>query len=477
MSDEPAPQIIACSCGQKMKVPGNAAGKTYKCVKCGEHILVPGTPAAAPASPAPAGDEPPALEPVGQLLVQAGCITPLQLDEALGVQRRDGGKTFEILIRLGYLDKARLHEVLSKQPGMAALDLSRVAIDRDLAQLVPREMALGQLVLPIDKLGKLLTVAMACPLDVATIAEIERLTGQKVKAMLCRYDDIQTAVQKQYPDPNTAPGELHTFQLPAGYDTGNKEDVSEKLGRMEEIHYRADVLDRVATLLKDPATGLGIVLETVMHDPAFSAAILRTANSAVFGMAGQVDSLTLALTLLGRDGLASLAARCKKINVAPQQNLGPLYERAVAAANNAAVIARATGRVGHEIAMTAGLLHGIGSFAMSAASPQRHGKVNTGLEVAQLAAAEKQAFSLGHAEAALVLLKRWRYPESLQLALGHYLAPEGAQKHAALAAIVLASAGGSLEAAAEAAGAKPDAIARGQREEEKLWDMLRTTRY
>ena len=477
MSQEPAPQIIACSCGQKMKVPGNAAGKTFKCVKCGNHIQVGADATAPPAPTSSPADVPTALEPVGQLLVQAGCITPLQLDEALGVQRRDGGKTFEILIHLGYLDKARLHEILSKQSGVAAIDLSRVSVDRDVVKLVPKEMALKQLVLPIDKLGKLLTVAMACPLDVATIAEIEQLTGLKVKAMLCRYDDIENAVKKQFHDEGTPEGELHTFQLPAGFDSGNKEDLSEKLGRIEDLHYRVDVLDRIALLLKDPATGLGLVLETLMHDPAFAAALLRTANSAVFGMPAQVDSLALAVTLLGRDGLASLVARCRKINLTPQQNLNPLYERAVSTAKNAAILARATGRVGHEIALTAGLLHGVGSFAMAAASAQRYSKLKTDAPPGQLAVEEKQAFNLSHPEAAGVLLKRWRFPEALQISIGQYLTPDSAQKHAALAGIIRASVSGSPEQAAEAAGAKPDAIARGQREEDKLWEALRTTRF
>lgn len=120
-------------------------------MKCGNHIQAdgPGAVAAAP----PEGKVPPALEPMGQILVQAGCITPLQLDEALSEQRKGGGKTFEILIRMGYLDKARLHEVLSKQSGIATIDLVRVTIDREVAKLVPRQFALQQLVLPIDKLG------------------------------------------------------------------------------------------------------------------------------------------------------------------------------------------------------------------------------------------------------------------------------------------------------------------------------------
>lgn len=460
-----------------MKVPGNAAGKTFKCVKCGNHIQVgaaglPPSPQAAPA------EAPAALEPIGQILVESGCITPLQLDEALGVQRRDGGKTFEILLKLGYLDKARLHEALSKQPGVAAIDLARVTIDREVAKLVPRETALQQLVLPIDRLGKLLTVAMACPLDVATISSIEKETGLKVKAMLCRYDDIQAAVQKNYREGADGQPEMHTFQLPPGFDAAPKDEISEKLSRMEELQYRNDVLDRLNELLREPASSVGLILRTIFADPAVGAAVLRTANSAAYGMAGQVDSLSLAVALLGREGLSGLVARCKKANVAPPPNLVPLYERAGTTAMNAAVLARATGRTGHELALTAGLLCGLGSFAIGAASAQRYAKVKTDADIADLAKEEKQLFNVNHADAGSVLLKRWRLPESLHAAIGVYLAPpDPAQKHAALAGVLRAAASGTLEQAAEAIGAKPDAIARGRREEDKQWESLNTTRF
>lgn len=479
MSQEPAPLIITCPCGQKMKVPANASGKTFKCVKCGAHVVAgaPGAPAPAPAEPPPAPQPPNALEPLGQLLVQAGCITPPQLDEALGVQRRDGGKTFEILVRLGYLEKARLHEILSKQPGVAAIDLARVTIDRELTKLVPREIALSQLVLPIDQLGKLLTVAMACPLDITTITDIEKTTGLKVKAMLCRYDDIQAAVTKQYPEDGGVEGELPTFQLPAGYDLGPKDDVGDKLGRLEDLHYRTEVLDQALALAKDPTTSLGAILECVSKDPAFAAAILRTANSVVFGMPGQVDSLVLGLTLLGRDGLGGLVSRCKKVNLAPQKNLAPLYDRAQAAATTAAMLARATGRVGREVAYTAGLLHGVGSFAIASASAQRFGRMRTDSPPPALAAEEKAAFGLGHNEAAQALLKRWRYPESLVESIGCYLSPENAPKHGALAGLVRAAATEDAAQAAVAAGAKPEAVTRAQREEEKLRETLRATKY
>jgi len=460
-----------------MKVPGNAGGKTFKCVKCGALITVDA--AVAPASPpeSPASTPlPQAAEPLGQLLLNAGCITALQLDEALGVQQREGGKTFEILIRLGFLDKARLHEVLSHQTGVAGIELSRVSIDREMIKLVSKEMALAQLVLPIDKLGKLLTVAMACPLDVATIADLEESTGLKVKAMLCRYDDIRTAVTKYYPEDGRATGELHTFQMPEGYDRAPKDDVSDKLGRLEDLNYRSETLAQLAEVITDSESKLEHFIEALASDPATAAALMRTANSAAYGMAGQVDSLTLAVTLLGREGVAGVVAHCKKVNVGGPDNLAAIQDRAATVAQIAAALARASGRSGREISYTAGLLLGVGSLALATVAQQRYAKINTSATGAELAQGEKEAFGIDHTDAAQILLKRWRFPESLQLSVGRYLSPDTAQAQANLAALLRAAATGTLESAAEAAGVKPDAMTRARREEEQQREILNAAR-
>jgi len=63
---------------------------------------------------------------IGELLINEGLINQEQLAEALEKQKHSGGKTFEILLRLGHLDKDKLHTMLSKQPGVASIDLSRM---------------------------------------------------------------------------------------------------------------------------------------------------------------------------------------------------------------------------------------------------------------------------------------------------------------------------------------------------------------
>ena len=71
-------------------------------------------------------------------------------------------------------------------------------IPEELVELVPKEFAERHKVFPIDKLGKMLTIAMACPLDEKTIHELEEITGLRVKAFVCGWEDIDERIRKYY---------------------------------------------------------------------------------------------------------------------------------------------------------------------------------------------------------------------------------------------------------------------------------------
>ena len=76
---------------------------------------------------------------LGDLLVTGGVITHQQLEEALAYQRTKGGRLGVCLIKLGYLTEDILHSVLTRQFGVALVDLSQTEIDSEVVKLLPRE--------------------------------------------------------------------------------------------------------------------------------------------------------------------------------------------------------------------------------------------------------------------------------------------------------------------------------------------------
>ena len=153
---------------------------------------------AAVPEPESAVDYDPNNERLGGKLVKAGLISAHQLRHALEAQERKGGRLADILIHLGALDSYRFLEFLAKQPGTPSISLKNCRIQEDIVGLVPVEFCQENELIPIDKMGKLLTVGMVCPLDTAAIDKLHEMTGLRVKPMLVSRNEVKEAIQRYY---------------------------------------------------------------------------------------------------------------------------------------------------------------------------------------------------------------------------------------------------------------------------------------
>lgn len=371
--------------------------------------------------------------PIGKTLYEAGVVTREQVTEALDVQRREGGKTFEILIRLGHLNKDDLHAVLSQQPGVASIDISRFKVSPEYLSLIPKELALKELVLPIDKMGKLLTVAMACPLDITTIEELESLTGLRVKAVLSKYDDIVAALEKYYPSEAQGEGELPTFELPSRHGAASTRNLTEEIKQLEMLAAAPGLLDKVMAASKDGAD-LKVLMQTASADPALAGWLLALANSPAYGMPSQVESLGLAVALLGAPGVRSAVELMKKSAPQPKSDFSEAYESTRTASLIAAALAKKSGKVERGSAFTAGLLRRLGWFVLATLQPGDYPNGQVG-EV-EFCEQERKRFGLSHVEAGAIMANRWRYPEALVGAIGASPVQEGASHPLAAVAVL-----------------------------------------
>lgn len=123
---------------------------------------------------------------IGEFLLQKGLLTSEQLQEALVLQHKQGQdkKLGQILIELGYVNKEELCLSLAIQCGYPYINIDHCVIDPDILSLIPENIVKQKQVLPIDKIGDVVTVAMADPLDRAAIDEIQKITNCSVKVFL-----------------------------------------------------------------------------------------------------------------------------------------------------------------------------------------------------------------------------------------------------------------------------------------------------
>ncbi len=137
---------------------------------------------------------------LGDLLVEHRVITKKQLKQALDEQKKDaeGRRLGRILVDLNYVGEETLMSFLAKQCGIPHLKLGEYEIDSEVITYVSPELVLQYQAVPIDKLGKILTVAMVDPLDEDAKEGLTKATGFVVKPIVCSEKDIDEAIERYY---------------------------------------------------------------------------------------------------------------------------------------------------------------------------------------------------------------------------------------------------------------------------------------
>jgi type IV pilus assembly protein PilB len=135
---------------------------------------------------------------LGELLVERGVIESRQLEKALSLQREKGGLIGEIIVELGFAKEEDIAQALTAQYGFPYLPLSNYEINPEIANIIPERVARQYLLIPIDIIGKNLTVAMSNPLNIQALEDVELLSGCSVQTFVCTSSDIKRAIEKYY---------------------------------------------------------------------------------------------------------------------------------------------------------------------------------------------------------------------------------------------------------------------------------------
>ncbi|MFD2618156.1 GspE/PulE family protein [Terrilactibacillus laevilacticus] len=138
---------------------------------------------------------------LGDLLVEAGLVNQEQLTSTLE-QKRPSQKLGNALIERGYLSEQQLLEILEIQLGIPQVRLSNVIIDPQIVNLIDKDFAKRNEVLPIDRKEDRLRVAMANPLDFYAIKDLQMMTGFKVDVVLALPSEITKTINRLYDDDN-----------------------------------------------------------------------------------------------------------------------------------------------------------------------------------------------------------------------------------------------------------------------------------
>lgn len=146
---------------------------------------------------------------LGEILLEKGVIHREQLKQALAVQEDNGnhGKgngnghhkfTGEILVELGFTDEETIFQAFATQYQFPYLPLAKYQINTETLNIVPEKVAAKHNLIPVDKLGSILTIAISNPLNKEAIKEIEGICKCDVRIFVTTPADIKIHIKKYY---------------------------------------------------------------------------------------------------------------------------------------------------------------------------------------------------------------------------------------------------------------------------------------
>jgi type IV pilus assembly protein PilB len=177
---------------------------------------------------------------LGEILIKESLITQEQLQKALEHQRTNGGKLGSCLAKLGYITDDDITGVLSRQYGVPSINLKFYEIDPTVIKLIPQDTATRYQVIPLSRVGSVLTIAMTDPTNVFAMDDIKFMTGFNVEPVVASESAIAEAIARFYGASNAQQEDLSRMMSEL---VDEEQDVELAA---EEAEMDASALERVA---------------------------------------------------------------------------------------------------------------------------------------------------------------------------------------------------------------------------------------
>jgi type IV pilus assembly protein PilB len=135
---------------------------------------------------------------LGDLFVKEGLITEQQLREGLAEAKTSGFRIGYALVHLGFVAEEELTRMLAKQYRVPAVDLDKVTVDPKILKLIPANVAQKHLVLPLRRVGRMLTVAMTNPTDFSAIDDLKFISKLEIEPVIVGEYTLRKHLENYY---------------------------------------------------------------------------------------------------------------------------------------------------------------------------------------------------------------------------------------------------------------------------------------
>ena len=187
---------------------------------------------------------------LGELLVRNQLVSDDQLAKAVTEQKNEGIRLGAALIKLGYIQETDLASFLSKHYGVPSINLTEFDVDPAVVSLVPPAVAQKYQLVPINRAGATLIVAMADPSNIFAIDDIKFMTGFNVEVVVAAEAAIKEAIDKYYDQSSSLADVMEGLE---DFDDLEllEDDSLEDVGELEKASEDAPVVKLVNLILTD----------------------------------------------------------------------------------------------------------------------------------------------------------------------------------------------------------------------------------
>ena len=135
---------------------------------------------------------------LGEILLERGVISRAQLEAILVYQKEKDLLFGEALVQMKVGTEEDVVQALTCQYGFPYLPLGNYEIAPEVVATVPVNICRQHCLIPIDKIGRSLTLAMSNPLNAQALEDVEKMTSCSVQIFVSTATEINSAINRYY---------------------------------------------------------------------------------------------------------------------------------------------------------------------------------------------------------------------------------------------------------------------------------------
>jgi len=188
---------------------------------------------------------------LGEILVRNSLITKEQLSVALEEQKTAGAgvRLGSILIKNGHITESDLTTFLSRQYGVPSINLAEFEVDAAVLKLIPTDMAQKYQIIPVNRAGSTLIIAMSDPSNILATDDIKFMTGYNIEVVVASESAIRNAIDKYYDQSASLAEVMGDLDMEDFEVVGEEEDLD--ISSLERATEEAPVVKLVNLILTD----------------------------------------------------------------------------------------------------------------------------------------------------------------------------------------------------------------------------------